>query len=118
MAENDKLFNELHPIHTLVNADISCATEFFFEALCCATREAALKQQSVIYKYEVAWQKTKNGEIFTLNPNITGICCLLNSTGMCVLGATHFCVSCVLHKVGMPVLLVVLFSGCACAVEA
>ena len=40
--------------------------EFFFEALCCITREAALKQQSAIFKNEVAWQKTKNGEIFTL----------------------------------------------------
>ena len=34
MAENDELFNELPPIHTLVEADISCAAEFFFEALC------------------------------------------------------------------------------------
>ena len=66
MAENDQLFIELPPIHTLVEADISWAAEFFFEALCCATREAALKQQSAIYKYKVAWQKTKNGEIFKL----------------------------------------------------
>ena len=66
MAENDQLFIELPPIHTLVEADISCAAEFFFEALCCATREAALKQQSANYKYEVAWQKTKNREIFML----------------------------------------------------
>ena len=66
MAENDQLFNVLPPIHTLVEADLSCAAEFFFEALCCTTREAALKQQSAIYKDEVAWQKTKNGEIFTV----------------------------------------------------
>ena len=66
MAENDQLFNALPPIHTLVEADLSCAADFFFKALCCATREAALKQQSAIYKYEEAWQKTKNGEIFTL----------------------------------------------------
>ena len=51
MADNDQLFNELPPIQPLVDADISCTAEFFFEALCCATREAALKQQSAIYKY-------------------------------------------------------------------
>ena len=66
MAKNDVLFNELPPIHTLVDADMPCSAEFFFEALCCATREPALKQQSAIFKYELAWQKTKNGEIFTL----------------------------------------------------
>ena len=54
-AENDQLFNVLPPNHTLVEANLSCATEFFFEALCCTTRAAALKQQSAIYKYEVAW---------------------------------------------------------------
>ena len=46
---------------------------------------------------------------YSINPNLTGICWLLNSTGMCERCATHFCVSCVLHKVGMPVWLVVLF---------
>ena len=66
MDENNILFNNLPPIHTLVDADMPCAAEFFFEALCCATRKAALKQQSAIYKYETAWLKAKDGEIFTL----------------------------------------------------
>ena len=44
MDENNLLFNDLPPIHTLVDADMPCVAEFFFEALCCATREAALIQ--------------------------------------------------------------------------
>ena len=46
-----------------------------------------------------------------LNPNITGMTSLLNSTGICVLFVTQFCVAFLLRKVGMPVQLVVL---CRC----
>ena len=45
------------------------------------------------------------------NPNITGMTSLLNSTGICVLFVTQFCVAFLLRKVGMPVQLVVL---CRC----
>ena len=41
------------------------------------------------------------------NPNITGMPWLLNSTGICVLFVTQFYVAFLLHKVGMPVQLVV-----------
>ena len=46
-----------------------------------------------------------------LNPNITGMTSLLNSTGICVLFVTQLCVAFLLRKVGMPVQLVVL---CRC----
>ena len=46
------------------------------------------------------------GQLF-LNPNSTGMSWLLNSTGMCVLSITQFCVALLLRKVGMPVQLVV-----------
>ena len=77
----------------------------------------AAEQKASEEKRGGLFNRAKKG-LEMINPNITGICWLLNSTGMCVLCATQLCVSCVLHKVGMPVLLVVLFSGCACAVEA
>ena len=42
-----------------------------------------------------------------LNPNLTGMSWLLNSTGICVVSVTQFCVALQLHKGGMPVQLVV-----------
>ena len=53
-----------------------------------------------------------------VNPNLTGMELLLNSTGSCVLSVTQWRVAFLLHKMGMSVRLVVLFSACACAVEA
>ena len=36
--------------------------------------------------------------VIRVNPNITGMGLLLNSTGMCVLSVTQFCVAFLLHK--------------------
>ena len=44
---------------------------------------------------------------FRVNPNLTGMSWLLNSTGICVVSVTQFCVALQLHKGGMPVQLVV-----------
>ena len=48
----DILVEELPDSTFLEALALSCNPEFFFEALCCATRTWALKQQSEIYKYK------------------------------------------------------------------
>ena len=66
IENNDLLFSQLPNLPLLEAASLTCRVEFFFEALCCATREAALKQQSEIYKLGICIEKAKNAEIMVL----------------------------------------------------
>ena len=50
----------------LEEGNLSCEPEFFFEALCCSTREAAVKQQDVMYKLKTETEKILNAELYTL----------------------------------------------------
>ena len=48
--ELDNLVENLPGFRILEEGTLSCELELFFEALCCTTREAAVKQQDVMYK--------------------------------------------------------------------
>ena len=50
----------------LEEGNLSCEPEFFFEALCCSTREAAVKQQDFMYKLKTETEKTLNVELHIL----------------------------------------------------
>ena len=66
IENNDLLFSQLPNLPLLEAASLTCGVEFFFEALCCATRQEALKQQSEIYKLGICTEKAKNAEIMVL----------------------------------------------------
>ena len=55
--ELDDLVENLPGFRFLEVGNLSCEPEFFFEALCCSTREAAVKQQDVMYKLKTETEK-------------------------------------------------------------
>ena len=55
--ELDDLVENLPGFRILEVGNLSCEPEFFFEALCCSTREAAVKQQDVMYKLKTETEK-------------------------------------------------------------
>ena len=62
----DDLLENLPGIRILEEGTLSCEPEFFFKALCCTTREAAVKQQDVMYKLKTETVKNLNAELFVL----------------------------------------------------
>ena len=77
------------------------------------TKTESLMNHTFILQYE---QFIVINIIYLILLNTTGICWLPNSTSMCVLCTTQLCVYFLLHKMGLPVKLEVLFSCCTCAV--
>ena len=65
-TELDEIVDNLPGIRILEEGVLSCSPEFFFEALCCVTREAAVKQQDFIYKLKTETEKNLNAELFVL----------------------------------------------------
>ena len=59
-------------------------------------------QEQASGSYEAIFGRTPSKSTYKIdnriNPNITGMGLLLNSTGMCVLSVTQFCVAFLLHK--------------------
>ena len=55
--------NDLPGTAWLESLNLTCGAEFFFEALCCAVREACLKQQNFNFKITTAYGDNLNKEI-------------------------------------------------------
>ena len=64
--ELDELLENLPGIRILEEGNLSCEPEYFFQALCCATRKTALKQQDVMYKLKTETEKNLNADLFIL----------------------------------------------------
>ena len=64
--ELDDLVENLPGFRILEVGNLSCEPEFFFEALYCSTRKAAVKQQDVMYKLKTETEKTLNAELHIL----------------------------------------------------
>ena len=62
----DELLENLPGIRILEEGNLSCEPKYFFQALCCATRKAALKQQDVMYKLKTETEKNLNADLFIL----------------------------------------------------
>ena len=65
-TELDETLDNLRGIRILEEGVLSCQPEFFFKALCCATREAAVKQQDFMYKLKTETERNLNAELFVL----------------------------------------------------